>query len=187
MPIIDQPTQFLTFMLGGGYFAINIGDVREVIEYMEPTTLSNAPHEVLGMIRVRGETLTVIDLRAKIGTEQMERTVNTCIILIDTVSDSGEALMMGALVDAVKEVVIFSPDQVTEPPKSSGGVNEFLMGVGKQKDQFTLILDTESVFLRDAVGGADDVMGDGLEGAEPSADDLKEMEALQAEFGEFLG
>lgn len=143
--------QFLTYTLGEETFAVDISQVREVLEYTDMTVIPQMPSFMRGVINLRGHVVPVVDLRRKFGMEEGERTVNTCIIIVEVmVGEEGESAVLGALVDSVQEVMNLESDQIEPPPKIGTSLNtEFIRGMGKQGDQFVIILDTDKVFSSD--------------------------------------
>ena len=93
----------------------------------------------------------VVDLRLKFGKSMAEQTVNTCVIIVE-VEMGGEKVVMGAIADAVQEVLDLEPDQIEPPPRIGAKLNlEFIRGMGKHVDQFIIILDIDKVFTIDEV------------------------------------
>ena len=141
--------QYFTFILGDEVFALEIGKVREVLEYTTITKVPRMPEFMRGVINLRGNVVPVIDLRYKLGMGTVTRTVDTCIIIVEIMID-GELIPMGALADSVKEVTELDPDQISPPPKMGIQVdNRFIRGMGKQGEKFLIILDIEKVFTTD--------------------------------------
>ncbi|MBF0188805.1 MAG: chemotaxis protein CheW [Magnetococcales bacterium] len=143
-------TQFLTFTLGDEVFAVDIERVREVLEYTQITRVPRTPEFMRGVINLRGNVVPVVDMRAKFHMSETEMTVNTCIIIVEAVQEEGERTVLGALADSVKEVMNLEPGQIEPPPKIGTKLRtEFIKGMGKQDEQFIIILDTDAVFSRD--------------------------------------
>ncbi|MCG8338899.1 MAG: chemotaxis protein CheW [Proteobacteria bacterium] len=146
---LAETNQYLTFQLSEEIFALDIAKVREVLEYTKVTKVPQTPEMMIGVINLRGSVVPVIDLRLKFGMGMSERTVNTCIIIIE-VSIDGEINLIGALVDSVKEVMDMDSDHIEPPPKIGTQLNtEFIKGMGKQNEQFVIILDIEKIFSVD--------------------------------------
>lgn len=146
---IAETNQYLTFQLSEEIFALDIAKVREVLEYTKVTKVPQTPEMMIGVINLRGSVVPVIDLRLKFGMGMSERTVNTCIIIIE-VSIDNEITLIGALVDSVKEVMDMDSDHIEPPPKIGTQLNtEFIKGMGKQNEQFVIILDIEKIFSVD--------------------------------------
>ena len=139
-------TQFLTFMLDQEQFALDIGKVREVLDFTSITKVPRTPDYMRGVINLRGGVVPVVDLRLKFGLSMAEQTVNTCIIIVE-VELEGEKVVMGAIADAVQEVLDLTPDQIEPPPRIGSKLNaDFIRGMGKVEDQFLIILDIDKVF-----------------------------------------
>ncbi|MCP4754944.1 MAG: chemotaxis protein CheW [Proteobacteria bacterium] len=141
-----ETNQFLAFKLDEEVFAFDISKVREVLEFDTVTKVPQTPEMMKGVINLRGSVVPVIDMRTKFGMGETEKTVNTVIIIIEIDLDE-ESTMIGALVDSVNEVMDLDTDHIEPPPKIGAKLNtEFIRGMGKQGDQFIIILDIEKIF-----------------------------------------
>ena len=138
--------QYLTFALGEEVFALETGSVREVIELVPVTRIPKTPPFMRGVINLRGHAVPVVDLRVKFDMPQVADTVSTCIIIVD-VEIEGEQCHMGAIVDSVLEVFEMANDQITPPPRMGTAIRaDFIRGMGKQNEEFIMILDIGKVF-----------------------------------------
>ncbi len=143
---ITEATQHLTFMLDEEVFALDISKVREVLEYSTVTKVPQTPEFMLGVINLRGNVVPVIDMRLKFGMSGTEKTVNTCIIIVE-VKVEGESTVLGAMADSVQEVFELESDQIEPPPKIGTRMNtDFIRGMGKRDGEFIIILDIDKVF-----------------------------------------
>jgi len=141
--------QYLTFTLKGEVFGLAIGKVREVLDFTTVTRVPQTPPYMRGVINLRGSVVPVVDLHQKFGLEQTEKTVNTCIIIVEVDMD-GEITVLGALADSVQEVVEMEPDQIEPAPKIGTKLNtEFIHGMGKRDEAFVILLDIDRVFSID--------------------------------------
>ena len=146
---ITETTQYLTFRLGDEIFALDISKVREVLDYTNITKVPRTPDFMRGVINLRGNVVPVVDMRLKFGMTRTEQTVNTCIIIVE-ISIEGETTVLGALTDAVQEVIELGPEQIEPAPKIGTRLRtEFIKGMGKRDDQFIIILDIDRVFSAD--------------------------------------
>jgi purine-binding chemotaxis protein CheW len=162
--IVDT-TQFLTFKLGEELFALDIGKVREVLDFTSITKVPQTPDYMLGVINLRGSVIPVVDIRTKLRMAATAKTVNTCIIIVEVELD-GDKIVMGAMADAVQEVLDLEPDQIEPPPKlGTKRNNDFIRGMGKHGDQFIIILDIDKVFSTEDL----DLLAD-VTGSEPEND-----------------
>ena len=114
--------QYLTFILDEEMFALDIFTVREVLEYTQITRVPRTVPFLRGIINVRGNAVPVIDLNMKFGRPQTQPTVDTSIIVVETEME-GEALTIGALADAVEEVVNLSADNIDKAPSMGTTIN----------------------------------------------------------------
>jgi purine-binding chemotaxis protein CheW len=139
-------TQYLTFTLDDEVFALDIGKVREVLDYTTVTKVPQTPDFMRGVINLRGNVVPVVDMRLKFGMESTEKTVNTCIIIVEVAVD-GETVILGAMADSVQEVLDLEADQIEPPPRIGTKMRtDFIRGMGKRDEQFIIILDIDRIF-----------------------------------------
>lgn len=159
--------QYLTFNLERELFALDISSVREVLELVNITRVPRTPEYIRGVINLRGRAVPVVDLKMKFGIGATERTVNTCIIIVE-VSLDGESTILGALADSVQEVYEMESSQIEPPPRMGTPIRaDFIRGMGKAGEQFIIILDINKVFTSLELAGLHHAMGEsGAETAE---------------------
>jgi len=146
---ITETTQYLTFRLDEEIFALDIAKVREVLDYTNITKVPRTPEFMRGVINLRGNVVPVVDMRLKFGMTRTEQTVNTCIIIVE-ITLEGETTVLGALTDAVQEVIELSAEQIEPAPRIGTRLRtEFIRGMGKRDDHFIIILDIDRVFSAD--------------------------------------
>jgi len=140
---------YLTFKLGEETFAANVGKVLNILEMVKVTKVPKAPVFMKGVINLRGAVLPLIDTRIKFDMGETQYTQNTCILVLEIDMD-GEPIQVGALVDAVLEVLEFDDKAILEPPSiGSKYKNEFIEGMAKKNDDFVMILDMDLIFTTD--------------------------------------
>ena len=150
MAIIEM-TQYLTFKLDEDVFALDISKVREVLDFTTITKVPRTPEFMRGVINLRGSVVPIVDLRLKFGMMKTEKTVNTCIIVVEVTVD-GDTTVLGALADSVQEVLDLEPANIVATPKIGTKLNtEFISGMGKRDDGFVIILDIDKVFSVDEI------------------------------------
>ena len=147
---IDNDTnQYLTFSLDGEIFALAIAQVREVLELSSITRIPRTPAFMRGVINLRGHAVPVVDMRRKFGMPRADDTVNTCIIIVET-AQAGEATVLGALVDSVREVVEMLPGAIAPAPHMGAAIRaDYIMGIGKRDERFIIVLDVARVFSQE--------------------------------------
>jgi purine-binding chemotaxis protein CheW len=154
VPSITETSQYLTFKLGDEVFALDIGKVREVLDFTLIAKVPQTPDFMLGVINLRGTVVPVVDMRLKLAMTRTETTVNTCIIIVEIEIDA-ETTVLGALVDSVQEVMDLDPDQIEPPPRIGTRLNtKFIKGMGKREEKFIIILDIDRVFSADELAMA---------------------------------
>jgi purine-binding chemotaxis protein CheW len=143
---ITETTQYLSFVLEDELFALDIGKVREVLDFTGITKVPQTPDYLRGVINLRGNVVPVVDLRLKFGKALAAQTVNTCVIIVE-VDMNGEKVVMGAIADAVQEVLDLEAGQIEPPPRigSKRDLN-FIRGMGTHLERFIIILDIDKVF-----------------------------------------
>ncbi len=146
---IVSTTQYLTFKLDDEVYALDITKVREVLDVTTITKVPRTPEFMRGVINLRGSVVPVVDLRLKFGMKKTEKTVNTCINIVEVTVD-GDTIILGALADSVQEVVELGSDSVEPAPKIGTRLRtEFIKGMARQNDRFIIILDIDKVFSLD--------------------------------------
>ena len=150
MSAITQPAQYITFRLGDELFAVNVAQVREVLDLTLITKVPTAPAYMRGVVNVRGSAIPVVDLRLRFGLPAAVETVNTRILVLELEID-GEQAVLGGIADSVHEVIELEPSQIAPPPTiAMRWRSEFIQGMAKRGDEFVILLDIAAVFACDA-------------------------------------
>ncbi len=132
----DINDRYLCFNLGKEEFAIPLLAVREVIGLPETTKVPQAPNYFLGITNLRGQIISIVDLRQKLGIASQNTSETTVIIC-----DFG-TFCMGSVVDSVNKVL--SPEEKDIGPKptmTESKANAHISGVIKQDEKLILRLD----------------------------------------------
>ena len=131
--------QFCTFFVNGLFFGVEVLKVQEVIRYQGMTRVPLAPATIQGLINLRGQIVTAIDLRRRL--ELPARDDEQLPMNVVVRSDDGAVSL---LVDEIGDVVEIQDDIYEQPPETLKGVaRELVQGVYKLKERLLLILDTE--------------------------------------------
>ncbi len=110
------------------------------------TEIPNAPNFLKGMINLRGSVLPVIDSRVRFGMTPTQLTSNTCIIVLDIITETTE-LKVGAMVDSVNEVMDCTMDDIKPVPAIGTKYHaDNLFGMIQQESGFIMVLNTNKVF-----------------------------------------
>ena len=131
--------QFCTFTLHDFTFGIEVQAIQEVILYQAMTAVPLAPSTVRGLINLRGQIVTAIDLRTRLGLPPRGGEVLPMNVIVRT-PDGAVSL----LVDEIGDVVEVDPDLYEPPPETlEPGARELVSGVYKLADRLLLILDVD--------------------------------------------
>lgn len=115
-PIHSGALQFASFQVGDLLLGIDIRQVQEINRNLQITPVPHAPAAVCGVINLRGEVVTVIDLRTVLGLEKLEFSRSTRNVIL---KHAGEQI--GLLVDSVAEVVTCQADDTDSLPENLSG------------------------------------------------------------------
>lgn len=128
---------YVTFSLADEIYAIDVLQVQEVLKVTEIAPVPGVPQYILGIINLRGNVVTVIDARRRMGLEEREPDAASRIVIIDVDHQN-----VGILVDSVSEVVRISPDAIeTAPEVGNDDSNRFIQGVTSTEDGLTILVD----------------------------------------------
>ncbi len=140
-----EADQYLTFLLGGEIFALEISKVREVMDYACPTKVPRMPEYLSGVINLRGNIVSLVNLPLILGMKPVEQTVDTCIVVVE-VQTENDLMQMGILADSVQEVIYIDPEKIEPPPEVGAKLNtDYIKGVGKRENRFLIVLDIDKV------------------------------------------
>ena len=146
---ITETRQYMTFKLGDELFAIDVAQVREVLEVGQITKVPAAPDYMRGVVNVRGQAIPVVELRLRFGLPKGVDTVHTRIIVMELELD-GEQVVLGGMADSVHEVIELEPGNINPPPRiAMRWRTDFIQGMGRRGDDFIIILDVNAVFSSD--------------------------------------
>jgi len=133
--------KYLTFVLCGEEYGVEILKIREIIGIMNITPVPQVPGYVKGVINLRGKVIPVIDLRLKFGFPEVEHTQETCIIVMEVRNK-----LTGVIVDTVLEVIDVDSAESEPAPQFGNGVDtEIIRGMAKIKDKVKMLLDIDRV------------------------------------------
>jgi len=129
--------QFATFRLGEDLFGINILQVQEILLKQPITPIPLAPAYVLGLIGLRGQIVTAVDLKKRVGLTPTETTDDHYHLVV---SDKGSVASLQ--VDRIGDVLEIPAAQFVPPPESLNGVDpHFLAGVVMLENQILSVID----------------------------------------------
>jgi purine-binding chemotaxis protein CheW len=143
---VNAIEEIVIFQVGETYCGITIDNVQEINKNMEITTVYSAPDYVRGVINLRGQIVTIIDMRKKFNMEPTEisKRMNNVVV-----NSKGEQI--GLLVDNVEDIIPASPDEILpSPPHMNDAMGKFFTGVYKMEENLVAILDMNKLLSKEA-------------------------------------
>ncbi len=146
--------KYLTFVTGDEVYGIEILSVREIIGVMDITSVPQTPDYMKGVVNLRGKVIPVVDLRLKFSMEAEKYTRETCIIVVEVNNKH-----IGIIVDSVSEVVDISNSEIKDTPSFGQGIDtNFIMGMGKVKENIIILLKIEMVLSSEELEIAEEMV-----------------------------
>ncbi len=139
-------SEFLTFMLDNGLYAVGVTEIREVLQYSGVTKVPGTSRFLKGIINLRGSVVPVADLRVRFDMPEADTGTNTSVIVTEVNSESG-TIVAGILVDSVLEVTELSTDDISPVPTIGTKIDsDFIEGMGNKEGEFIIILKIDKIF-----------------------------------------
>jgi purine-binding chemotaxis protein CheW len=133
--------RFLEFSLGEEDYAIPLLTVREVISIPETTPIPKAPPHFLGIMNLRGQVISIVDLRTKLKIKHREENTEESVIIVDI-----DGMNLGIVVDSINKVLAFNLSDVNQVPEIESQVNaEYIDGVYRKEETLTVLLNVAKV------------------------------------------
>ncbi len=137
--------EYLTFILNGEEYGVDILCVQEIRVWSSVTELPNKPDYIKGVINLRGTIIPIVDLRQRFGQEALvynEKTVT--IILRNQAAD--KPMVVGIVVDAVSEVYKFGAKSIRKPPEFGNKIDRcFLAGLALVEEKLIILLNSRTL------------------------------------------
>ncbi|MGH8489842.1 MAG: chemotaxis protein CheW [Gammaproteobacteria bacterium] len=135
--------QYLTFILAGAEYGVDILRVQEIKGWDTATEIPNTPEYIRGVINLRGTIVPIVDLRKRFHMEAVAYG-NTTVVVVLKVKGGGGERTMGFVVDAVSDVYNVTVDQINAAPDFGSSVNtEFVKGLATVEDKMVILLDID--------------------------------------------
>ncbi|MCU0662910.1 MAG: chemotaxis protein CheW [Myxococcota bacterium] len=133
--------EYVLFRVGDIACGLKINAVQEINRNLDFTPVHSAPSYVLGILNLRGQIVTVISLRAKLGLpiEEMDDQTRNVVV-------KSEGEHIGLVVDMVDDILTIEPNEIARtPPHLSGRIGDFFAGVYQSKEELVAILDADAL------------------------------------------
>ncbi len=139
-PSMAEKMQLCTFFVGDLQLGANIQHVEEINRQLDVTPAPHSPPCVRGVVNLRGDVVTVVDLRTILGLPRAEIGANTRSVVVRSRDE-----LIGLLVDRIGDVLTVSSDQIDQPLANLNSSDaRFMTGVFKLKDRLLSLLDIDA-------------------------------------------
>ena len=139
--VFSEAIQYIKIEVGEEFYGVDISIIDNIVRMQRITRVPNVAPYIKGVINLRGEIVSIMNLRLKMGLEEIEYSKTTRIIIIKT-ENFGK---IGLIVDAVKEVVALEEEQIEKLPYDNSDENHFVSAVGKVDGSLVSLLDINVV------------------------------------------
>jgi len=131
--------RLVTFTLDGRLYGVDVASVQEVLRGQPQTRIPLAPESVSGLINLRGQVLSAVELRARLGLPDRAADQDAMLVVVRVAGETIALLVdsIGAVIDVDEEQFELPPDTLTGPSR------EFLHGAYKLEGQLLLALDID--------------------------------------------
>jgi len=147
-----KPGRYLTFRLGRESYGLPVLGVREIIRLCPITPVPRMPAYIKGVINLRGKVIPILDLRAKFQLSSESYSDRACIIVVQVGAPPAAVMLMGAIVDAVEEVVQLAAAELEPTPDFGGSpATDYILGMATVHGGVKTLLDLDKVFLKEGL------------------------------------
>ncbi|MCU7835511.1 MAG: chemotaxis protein CheW [gamma proteobacterium symbiont of Taylorina sp.] len=148
-PVDEYSDQYLTFVLEGEEFAIDILRVQEIKSWDKATNLPGSPYYVEGAINLRGTIVPIIDLRKRFNLPEIDFDYTTVVIVVKVLGDERDRIM-GIIVDAVSDVHSLAQSSIRPAPDMKGKLDsQFVTGLTTINDKMVIVMDIDALMNSD--------------------------------------
>lgn len=136
--------RYLCFKIADDEFAIPLLQVKQVIGMPEVTTVPQVPSYFLGIMNLRGQVISIVDLRLKLGIKPKD-TAEKSVVIIDL-----DAHSIGLVVDEVNSVLTPAPEHMSPPPDlGRTPASEYVTAVYRKENKLILMMDVLRILSKD--------------------------------------
>ncbi len=154
--------QFATFYIGENLFGLDVLLVREINRNIDFTLVDRSSEYVVGLLNLRGQIVTVLDLGVRLGLGKREISQESRCVVLKTNAEVGETQKgcvgecltadesVGLLVDRIGDMVVIDENEIERPPANIGAVDgRFLSGVVKMDKDLLVLLKSKEMLADD--------------------------------------
>jgi purine-binding chemotaxis protein CheW len=141
----DAQEQLLTFIVDGEEYGVDILRVQEIRSWSTPMPIAHTPHYIKGVINLRGDVVTIADLRERLSLPKLAYGPTTVVVVL-RVCSGGQERVMGVIVDAVSDVCSVPVAAIKAPPSFRDSNQESLArGIVVLENKMITILDVDRI------------------------------------------
>ena len=145
---LDQQNQYhryLQYSMGGEEFAISMLAINEVLALPQLTRVPFCPEYFKGLTNIRGQIISVIDLRIRLGLQAAPKSRETSVIIVRS-----ESNLLGLIVDSINQVIKVDDHEMSPVPSSCDLSNqEYFTGVCRRDNNLVFLVDIAKVCYRE--------------------------------------
>ena len=146
-----QNSQYLTFIMAGEEYGVDILQVQEIRGWESVTPIPNAPAHIKGVINLRGTIVPIVDLRQRFGLQRVDYGPLTVVIVLKVATKKGSRVM-GIVVDAVSDVYSLAAEEMKAAPDLGDNVNtSYIQGLVNVAGKMVILLDINELLGSDTI------------------------------------
>ncbi len=162
--------QYLTFMLAGEEYGVDILAVQELRGWEPATPIPNTPSYVRGVINLRGVVVPIVDLRDRFHLERIDYGPTTVVVIVK-VTDCEHERILGIVVDAVSEVYNIPKTDLQPPPDMGGSISiDYITGLTTIENKMVILLDINELVHEGILSGRKETLSETGQSAEGVAE-----------------
>lgn len=140
----DGSQQYLTFILDGEEYGVDILRVQEIKGWDRVTPIPNTPEFIRGVLNLRGTIVPIIDLRLRFNLPHLAYGPTTVVIMLKVLNADDKSRIMGIVVDGVSDVYNMPEDNIKASPDFGAAVDTaFIRGLATVNEKMVIVLDID--------------------------------------------
>jgi purine-binding chemotaxis protein CheW len=155
----SEKREFLTFMLAGEEYGVDILRVQEIKGWNEVTNIPNTPDYIRGVINLRGTIVPIIDMRLRFKLESKDYDATTVVVVLRVKNENGNDRTMGVVVDGVSDVYNVPLRDIKPSPDFGMAVDtDFINGLATVDDKMVIVLNIDHMLNANELAAVDTIV-----------------------------
>ncbi len=155
--VMTDTDQYLTFILAGEEYGVDILRVQEIKGWDNVTPIPNTPDYIKGVINLRGTIVPIVDLRHKFSLDAIPYGATTVVIVLKVSSEDGNRTM-GIVVDAVSDVYNVAAEEMKPPPDFGTISIDYVKGLATVEDKMVIVLEIDKLLNSGVLDTSDSLL-----------------------------